>query len=92
MRHITERDRPVGMAYDITSIDQLIDVLGGPSAIGEWLGITQEAVSNWKARRSIPPGWHFKLAKAARARGCSIDPQVFGLEPDDAPFLNWAVA
>lgn len=78
--------------YDITSIDALIRALGGPSAVGEWLGITQEAVSNWKARDNIPPGWHQRLGLALRKKGLTIDPRVFGLDDDFGSYLNAPIA
>lgn len=80
------------MRYDIESIADLIAALGGPSAVGEWLGITQEAVSNWKARDYIPPGWHLKLLVAVNRQGKTIDPSLFDLDADDVPFLGAAVA
>ena len=92
MSCITQRDNSVVMTYDITSVEGLIAALGGNTVIGEWLGITPEAVANWKARNHIPPGWHIKLAAAIRRKGKTIDPAVFGLDPDDVPFLNQAVA
>ena len=92
MRRITSCDTPTLMSYDIHSIDDLIDELGGPTVMGGWLGITSEAVSNWKARQNIPAGWHWKLAAAARKKGKRVHPRVFGLDEDEAPFLNVAFA
>lgn len=73
--------------YDIDSTDQLITHLGGPTAIGEWLGISQEAVSLWK-RRGLPPGWHFRIAARLRREGLSVNPEVFGCSPEDARELG----
>lgn len=91
---ITLRDTNSSMTYDINSIDELIRELGGPSAVGAWLGISQAAVSNWTAptRRSIPPGWHWRLAAAARKRGKTVAPAVFDLDDDEATLLNASVA
>jgi hypothetical protein len=80
------------MRYDIESIADLIAALGGPSSIGDWLGITQEAVSNWKARDCIPPGWHLKLLVALNRRGLTVNPNLFDIDADDMPFLSAAVA
>lgn len=73
------------MSHSISTIDDLITALGGPSAIGDWLGITQEAVSNWKARQYIPPGWHLKLLLAATRKGLDVEPALFDLGADDLP-------
>lgn len=89
---ITACDTSEPMSYDITSIDELLDELGGNSSVGRWLGITPEAVANWRARGNIPPGWHWKLATAVMKRGKTIAPAVFGVDEDDAPFLGSASA
>lgn len=68
---------------NVSTIPKLVDALGGPSALGALLGITQEAVSNWTARGFIPTGWHLRLSLLARRRGIAIDPAVFGLDDHD---------
>lgn len=73
--------------YEIDTIDGLISLLGGPSAVAAELGITQEAVSNWKIREYIPRGWHVKIIAECRRRGTTIDPQVFGMSEDDWAML-----
>ena len=93
MRCITLRDIQADMRHDIETIEDLIAELGGPTVIAEWLGISQEAVSNWKIRQNIPPGWHWKLAGAVYRKGQTINTKgVFGVDPEDAPFLASAVA
>jgi hypothetical protein len=78
--------------YDINSIDELVDALGGPKAIATWLGISQAAVSLWKSRGHIPPGWHIRLYAAALRRGKSVNPAVFGIDPQDmAPLALMAL-
>jgi hypothetical protein len=73
--------------YEIDTIDGLITFLGGPSVVAAQLGITQEAVSNWKIREYIPRGWHVKMIAECRRRGKTIDPQVFGMSDDDWAML-----
>lgn len=68
----------------INSIDELIEAFGGASDLGRQLGITQEAVSNWKARGEIPSGWHLRLAVDAAAMGWQVDPIVWGFVGADA--------
>lgn len=72
------------MTYDITSIHQLVEALGGDSAVAEWLGISQPAVGMWKSRDCIGSGWHLRLLAEARRRGLTVDPRVFGLSERDA--------
>ena len=69
------------MQKEIASVEQLIDVLGGPTDVGKWLGIKQSAVSNWKLRGEIPPGWHLRLYFAAKDRGFALRKDVFGYDP-----------
>lgn len=65
--------------YDINSIDQLIEALGGPSELGQEFDISQEAVSNWIARNNIPGGWHVQLYAMAGRKGLTVAPKVFRL-------------
>lgn len=87
LRNITNSDMHCLM-HDIGTIDDLVRALGGPSALGEFLGISQEAVSNWKARQDIPPGWHLRLFVELQRRGKSVDPRVFGLRGSEAEVLS----
>lgn len=74
------------MRYDITTIGGLVEAFGGDSAVANWLGITQPAVANWKARNQIPPGWYFKLFARARREGLSIDPVILGSDENDPDY------
>lgn len=74
--------------YDITSIEDLINLLGGDTVLGEHLGISQPAVANWKVRGQIGSGWHLRLYAEVRRRGMTIDPNVFGLSEWEAEGLT----
>jgi hypothetical protein len=65
--------------YDINSIEQLVEVLGGPTVLGEEFGITQEAVSNWGSRVNIPGSWHIQLLAMASRKNLRVNPKVFNL-------------
>lgn len=69
--------------YDINTIDELVDALGGDTKVGRWLGISQPAVAAWKLRNHVPPGWHMRLLAELTRRGYSVNPEVFGLSEDD---------
>jgi len=78
--------------YDITSIEGLIAALGGDTAVAAWLGVSQPAVANWKARGDIPGGWHMRLFARVVQMGMTIDPAVFGLTPSEAVAINRVAA
>ena len=64
----------------LKSVGEVIDALGGPTVVGERFNIGQNAVSNWKLRREIPPGWHLRIYLSVRQNGVDVDPRVFGLD------------
>ena len=72
------------MTANLSTIDDLIDALGGDTAVSEWLGISQPAVANWKARREIPPGWHLRILARLKAERMTADPAIFGLTEQEA--------
>lgn len=74
--------------YDINSVGELIDALGGSTKLGEWLGITQAAVANWKARGAISTQWHLRLLAEIGRHGKSVNPAVFGLSVEDLAGLG----
>lgn len=80
------------MAYQINSIDELIDALGGDTEVGLWLGISQPAVAMWKSRGQIGAGWHLRLLAEVRRRGLTVNPEVFGLNEGDAGDLFQSAA
>lgn len=65
--------------YDINTIDDLVDALGGDSVLAESLGISQPAVANWKVRQQIGAGWHMRLFARLAELGMTVNPTVFGL-------------
>lgn len=70
------------MKRTLTTVEEVINALGGPTATGKWLGIGQNAVSMWKTR-GIAPGWHFRVYLRLRRKGMDVDPSVFGIEDFD---------
>lgn len=73
--------------YDITSIADLVDELGGPTALGAKLGISSEAISNWIAREAIATGWHVRLWAMVSRRGLTVDPAVFNYTEEEVEGL-----
>ena len=65
------------MSYDITTIDELIDRLGGPGELAEAFGVSDSAICNWAYRQFIPPSWHVRLLYELRIRNLTADPALF---------------
>ena len=63
----------------LKTVDEVIDALGGPTAVGEKLDIGQNAVSMWKTR-GIPPGWHLRIYLRIKHLRLGVSPEVFGLD------------
>ena len=66
----------------LRTVPEVVTAFGGPKATAEWAGVGVSAVSNWTTRSFIPPGWHYRMARHFEAKGCEIDPVVFGEEPE----------
>lgn len=75
----------------IRTVDDLVEALGGDTAVAEWLCITQGAVANWKQRGEIPGGWHMRLYARLLAEGQDVDLAVFGLSDPDAEVFRRAL-
>ena len=72
----------------VHTIRDLIEGLGGFSHLAKWAGYEDErGVHNWVSR-GIPPSYHLRLTLEARRRGVQIDPDVFGLDDEDASQLR----
>lgn len=76
--------------YDINTIDELVEELGGDTAVARQFGITQPAVANWKIRGNIGPGWHMRLYAELRGRHKTVNPNVFGMSEEEFAPLNGA--
>jgi len=75
------------MRYEITTIEQLIDELGGASKAAEWAGCGYTGIRNWMDRQYIPPSRHLRLILWLRARGKTFDPALFELTPRELALL-----
>lgn len=63
----------------IDNVVDLIDELGGTFAVAALFGIGPPAVSNWKEREHIPPGWHLRIYLECKSRNIPVASEVFGL-------------
>lgn len=57
------------------TLEEVFDDLGGPSKIGQVLGISTEHAATMKRRGSIPARYWHELIKAAKRRGIDISPE-----------------
>lgn len=72
----------------IRTVDEVIDALGGDTAVGKRFRLSQPAVANWRMRREIPGAWHLRILVELRRMELEFDPAIFGLVGDDAEALR----
>lgn len=65
----------------LSTIDELIDALGGPSKVALIGGVGLTAVSNWRSRGKIPAEKFMLFSAALSAMGKTAAPALFGFEP-----------
>jgi hypothetical protein len=66
----------------LTTVDEVVDALGGTKKCADHLGLRMSAISNWRAARRIPGHWHKRLRREFLDRDMLIDDSVFD---DPAP-------
>ncbi len=64
----------------LSTIDEVIEALGGAAKVAALCGVGLTAVSNWRSRGRIPPGKSMIFAEALKALGKTPSPSVFGFE------------
>jgi hypothetical protein len=62
----------------LTTVDDVIEALGGTAATAGLAGVSAPAVSNWRERGKIAPGKFLLISEALEARGKEASPEVFG--------------
>lgn len=85
------------MIYDINTIDELIDVLDGPSKAAELVSssaryrigtISPAGICNWKDRGYIPPSRHLPVLLELKRRGKTINPALLEMSQEDFDLLR----
>lgn len=66
----------------LTTVDAVIDALGGPTITAARAGVGLSAVSNWKARGRFPAELYLLFSTALSAN--PVDPALFGLRLPEA--------
>lgn len=69
----------------LTTVDEVIDALGGTKMAAEAARVLPSAVSNWKARKTIPSDRYFAITASLRERGKEASPNVFGFHVPSPP-------
>jgi len=64
----------------LDSIDEVIEALGGPTAVAALAGVGASAVSNWRKRGRISQGSFMIVRDALAALGKEASPAVFGFK------------
>jgi hypothetical protein len=59
---------------EIRTVADLIERLGGPTALAHELGLRQSAVSNWCEREVVPAAWHARILAIAVRQGVAWRP------------------
>jgi hypothetical protein len=68
----------------LSTVREVIDAFGGPTALTEWVNsnvegtsITKSAVTNWHIEGWIPPAWFLAISTELKIRGYDVEPKVF---------------
>jgi DNA-binding transcriptional regulator YdaS (Cro superfamily) len=65
----------------LTTVDSIIEALGGSTATAAIVGVGPSAISNWKTRGAIPPDKFMLLERVLAERGKGRpSPDLFGFE------------
>ena len=65
----------------LNSVDAIVEAVGGVTAAASLTGVSSPAVSNWKARGSIPAEYFAAFADELDRRRKRFDRTVFGFRP-----------
>ena len=55
----------------LSTVEEVIEALGGVSSVARLTGVSYTAPFNWKAANVFPPRHYFVLRAALKKRGCS---------------------
>lgn len=66
----------------LSTVDSVIDAVGGPSAAAALAGVSLPAVSNWKSRGKISSGKFVLFRDALALKGQQAAPSVFGFKAE----------
>lgn len=64
----------------LRTAESIIETLGDTGAVAALVGVRLSVVSNWKARKAIPPEYFLALSEALGKLKMVPDPAVFGMK------------
>ncbi len=80
----------------MSTIDDIIDKLGGAAAVQILLGVGPSAVSNYRIRGAFPEYARVKIWQALKARGVQVNPETLDIigaaPPDNSPASTTGVS
>lgn len=68
------------MDDELHSVSDVIQVLGGPSAVARLTGRSNSAPTNWKADGKFPPATFIRLSAELERLGCHASPSLWGMD------------
>lgn len=68
----------------LSTVDEVIEKLGGTHRAAEIAAVVPAAVSNWRKRGKIPSDRYFVIGEALRAVEAEADPLIFGFRQPEA--------
>lgn len=68
----------------LSTVSNVVEVLGGTGKVSQKLGKTPQSVSNWRARGMIPPELYLVISDLLRREGKAADPALFRLARPEA--------
>lgn len=63
---------------ELSTVDEIIDALGGVAAVQAVTGQKYNTVWNWKWRGKVPPEFHLIVSQALAGKGLSAPARLFG--------------
>lgn len=70
---------------EVSSVADLVQLLGGPKATGEFLGATPQKVVNWRADDRLPARFYLTHKQKLAAKRISAPASLWGMaEPERA--------
>lgn len=69
------------MAKRISALDRAIAIAGGTAALANWIGVTSQAISQWKR---IPPGRVIAIERATGVSRHDLRPDLYPREDPGA--------
>lgn len=68
------------MSGNLTTIDAIIDAIGGNGPVGELTGAKASTVSMWKKSQSFPANTFLVITAALNAKGLSAPASLWGMK------------